>query len=344
MRIQSAGHLLSAFALAAGAGLLAGTASASDFYAGKTLTMVIGSGAGGGYDRYGRVVGKYMAKHIPGNPTLVPRNMPGAGSVKAAEFLFSLAPKDGTHIGIVQPGALVEPLFNSTRQFGFEPPKYEAIGSANSGTRLCVTFHTSKVKSMEDAMKIESTVGGNAPGSATTDYSLMLNNLAGTKFKVVNGYDTTAKVVLAMERGEVDGVCGFDTASLASQRPDWYGTKLTHMIVQVGLTPDPDVEKLGAPSIWKYVTGRNRDVAELILAQQEFHRTFLAPPGTPAEQVAILRDAFDKAMVDPEFLAEAKKSKLDIAPKKGQFVGDLIKKIYNAPKDLVESAQKSMGR
>ncbi|MFM1815880.1 MAG: hypothetical protein RLZ98_2575 [Pseudomonadota bacterium] len=318
-------------------------ATAEDFYAGKTLTMIIGSGSGGGYDRYGRVVGRYLVKHIPGSPTLVPRNMPGAGSLKAAEYLFNLAPKDGTTVGIVQPGALVEPLF-STKKFRFNPPEYEYVGSANSGTRLCVTFHTSKVKTFEDALKTEATMGGNAPGSATTDYALMLNNLAGTKFKVVNGYDSTSKIVLAMERGELDGVCGFDTASFASQRPDWYGTKLSHMIIQVGLNPDPDLEKYSVPSIWKYVSGRNREVAELILAQQEFHRTFLTPPGTPAAQLAILRTAFDAAMKDPEFRAEAKRTKLDIAPKTGQFVDTLIKKMYRSPKDLVTSAQKAMGR
>lgn len=319
-------------------------ASAADFYEGKTISLVIGSGPGGGFDRYGRVVGRHIVKYIPGKPTVVPKNMPGAGSGQAAEYLFSIAPKDGTVFGILQPGALVEPLLNSTQKFRFDPPKLTYIGSANSGTRLCVMFHASKVKTFEDARKIEANMGGNTPGSATTDYAELLNNLAGTKFKIVNGYNSSSKVVLAMERGELDGVCGFDATSFAAQRPDWYGTKLTNMIIQVGITPDKELEKMGAPSIWKFVLGKKRQVAELILAQQEFHRPFAAPPGTAPKQLAILRAAFDKTMKDAEFLADAKKSKLDVAPKTGQEVERLIKKMYGAPKDLVKQAQKALGR
>lgn len=319
-------------------------ARATDDFAGKTLSVVIGSGSGGGFDRYGRLVGTYLAKHLPGKPTVVPRNMPGAGSMKAAEYLFSIAPKDGTVFGILQPGAIVEPLFNAKQTFRFNPPEFEYLGSANSGTRLCVAFHTSKVKSMEDARTVIANMGGNAPGSSTTDYAHMLNNLAGTKFKIVDGYDSTSKVMLAIERGELDGVCGFDSASFAAQKPDWYGTKLTSMFVQVGLQVDPELEKLGAASLWKFVSGRNREIAELIVGQQEFHRPFVVPPGTPAATVAAMRKAFDAALKDKEFMAEAKKSKLDIEPKSGAFVGNLVKKMYGSPRDLIEAARKALGR
>ncbi len=320
------------------------TAVAADFYAGKTITIIIGSGSGGGYDRYGRTIGRHISKHIPGLPNVIAKNMPGAGSMKAAEYLFNIAPKDGTTIGIIFPGAIVEPLINSKKKFRFDPPKFEIIGVANAGTRLCVTFHTSKVKSFEDAQKMEAQMGGNSPGSSTTDYAEMLNNLAGTKFKIVNGYKSSSRVVLAMERGELDGICGFDAASFRSQRPDWYNTKLTHMLVQAAIKPHPELTKIGVPSIWKYVTGKNREVAELILAQQEFHRPFVAPPTTPAARVAILRAAFDKTMKDPEFLAEAKKSRLDINPKTGPEVAQLITRMYASPKDVVEGARKALGR
>lgn len=276
---------------------------AKDYYAGKTVEMMIGSGVGGGYDRYGRSVGRHLVQYLPGQPTLVAKNMPGAGSMKAAEYMFNIAPKDGTAIAILQPGALFEPAVNHELKFKYEPAKLEMIGSANSGTRLCVTYQKSKIKTFEDALRMTATMGGNAAGSSTTDYPLFLNSLAGTKFKIINGYDSTSKVVLAMERGEVDGVCGFDSASFASQRPDWYGTDKTNIILQMGLTPDPDLEKMGVPSIWKYVKGENRKVAEVILAQQEFHRPFVAPPGTPREQLTLLRTAFDKTMRDKEFLA-----------------------------------------
>lgn len=341
--VRSLLHMpLVASAMAFGAS--AGAAVADDYYTGKSIEIYIGAGTGGGYDRYGRTVGRYLVKHVPGNPNLVPRNMPGAGSMKVAEYMSNIAPKDGTAIAILQPGALFEPLVNDKLKFRYDPAAFEIIGSANSGTRVCVTFHTSKIKTFEDALKMPSNVGGNNIGSSTTDYAEMLNNLAGTKFKIINGYNSTSLVVLAMERGEVDGVCGFDTASFEAQKPDWYGTELAQMIVQVGITPDPELEKMGVPSLWKYVSGRERDVAELILSQQEFHRPFVAPPGTPERQMTILRAAFDAAMSDPEFKAEAKKTKLDIAPKTGKQVGELVKKVYGSPKDLIADAKKALGR
>jgi tripartite-type tricarboxylate transporter receptor subunit TctC len=330
--------------LAALVGIAVSPALADDFYKGKTLEVYIGAGAGGGYDRYGRTVGHHMARHIPGNPSVVPRNMPGAGSMKLAEYMSTIATKEGTAIAILQPGALFEPLVNDKLKFRYDPAKLEIIGSANSGTRVCITYHTSKIKTFEDALKIPANFGGNAAGSSTTDYAEMLNNLAGTKFKIINGYDSTSLVVLAIERGELDGVCGFDTASFEAQKPDWYLTKLTNMILQVGITPDPELEKRGVPSLWKYISGRKRDVAELILSQQEFHRPFVAPPGTPDRQLTILRDAFEKTMNDPQFLADAKKQKLDIAPKSGKEVGNLIKKIYGSPQDLIVEARKALGR
>jgi tripartite-type tricarboxylate transporter receptor subunit TctC len=292
-------------------------AKASDFYAGKSIEILIGSGVGGGYDRYARTVLHHMVRHIPGHPTYVPKNMPGAGSMKTAEYLTTQAPKDGTTIALLQPGALFEPLVNDKLKFRYDPAKLAMIGSANSGTRVCVTYHKSKIKTFEDAMKIPSNMGGNSPGSSTTDYALMLNHLAGAKFNVVN---------------------------FAAQKPDWYNTDQSHMILQVGIEPDPELEKMGVPSIWKYVSGRNRDVAELILSQQEFHRPFVAPPGTEPAQLAILRTAFDKTMKDPDFLADAKKAQLDIAPKTGRTIEALMKKVYEAPKDLVEEARKALGR
>ncbi len=333
-----------AISLVTGTMLTLQPANSADFYAGKTLTIVIGSGAGGGYDRYGRTVGRYMVKYIPGRPTVVPKNMPGAGSMKAAEYLYNIAPKNGTTIAILQPGALMEPLINATKKFRFDPPKFEYIGSANSGVRLCVMYHKAKVKTFEDAMKYQATVGGNAPGSSTTDYAQMFNRLAGTKFKIVNGYKSSSRVVLAMERGELDGICGFDAASFRSQRPDWFNTKLTNMIVQSSITPSAELEKLGVPPMWKYVKGKDRKIAELVLAQQEFHRPFVAPPGTPAANLTIMRTAFAKAMKDAKFLADAKKSKLDINPKSGEVVDRLIKKMYASPKALVIGARKALGR
>ncbi|MGE0629069.1 MAG: Bug family tripartite tricarboxylate transporter substrate binding protein [Hyphomicrobiaceae bacterium] len=319
-------------------------AAAQAPYAGKNITMIVGSGAGGGFDLYGRLVGRFLTKHIPGNPNVIVQNMPGAGSMKATEYIYAVAPKDGLTIGIVFPGAIVEPLISSDKKFRFEPPKLSYLGSANSGTRLCITHHTSKTKTFDDALKQETTMGGSAPGDSTTDYSQMFNSLAGTKFKIVTGYKSSNAIVLAIERGEVDGLCGFDAASFRAQRPDWYSGKLANMIVQAGITPDPELTRLGVPSIWKYVTGENRKVAELILSQQEFHRPFIAPPNIPADRLEILRKAFDATVADKEFLEAAAKSKLDIAPKSGAVVAKLVTEMYAAPKELVVRIRQALRR
>jgi tripartite-type tricarboxylate transporter receptor subunit TctC len=329
-------------AVAFGGMMSAVPALSQDFYAGKTINLYVGSGSGGGFDLYGRALARHMPKHIPGRPNIVVNNMPGAGSMKAAEFIYTHAPKDGTAFAIVFPGAIVEPLISSKEKFRFEPPKFEFLGSANSGARLCITFHTSKVKTFQDAQRIEATMGGSAAGDSTSDYALLFNALAGTKFKVVLGYKSTSETLLAVERGEVDGLCGFDAASFAAQRPAWYGTNLANIIVQASLEPREDLTKLGAPSILNFVSGDNRKALELVLAQQEFHRPFIAPPGTAPAQLAILRKAFAATMEDAEFLADAKKQNLDIAPKSGEVVTKLVKEMYATPAHLVALVTKAL--
>ncbi len=328
--------------LSLGSALLVTPATAQDFYAGKTLTVTVGSGVGGGFDLYARTVARHIVKYLPGKPNAIVQNMPGAGSMKATEFIYTLAPKDGTAFAIVFPGALVEPLLIGREKFRFDPPKLEFLGSANSGARLCITFHTSKVKTFEDAQRMTATMGGSAPGDSTTDYTLMLNALAGAKFKSIQGYKSTSETLLAVERGELDGLCGLDASSFQAQRPAWYGTKLSNMLIQVSLEPKPDLTKLGAPSVWKYVPEENRKVMELILAQQEFHRPFIAPPGTPAPRLAELRKAFAATMNDKDFLADAKRQNLDIAPKSAEVVSKLVRDMYAAPADIVQRAAKAL--
>lgn len=338
--VQLGGSVLFASAMLAGAAVPQATAQTS--YEGKTFVITIGTDAGGGYDLYGRVVGRHIAKHLPGRPTVIPQNMPGAGSMKAAEFLYALAPKDGSTIGIIFPGAIIEPLIGDRAKFRYDPTKLEYLGSADSGVRLCVTYRTSKIKTFEDAMTLPSTMGGSSPGSSTTDYAQILNSLAGTRFKIVNGYKSSVDTMLALERGEVDGICGYDSNSFKAQRPTWFGTPLSNMIVQTSLEPSEALIKMGVPSIWKFVSGENRRIAELIFAQQEFHRPFVAPPGVPAAQLAVLRQAVMATFADPEFLADARKSSLDINPKDGATVSALVAKMYASPPDLVERMRKSI--
>jgi tripartite-type tricarboxylate transporter receptor subunit TctC len=324
--------------------LLSNQALAEGFYQGKTLTVIVGTDVGGGFDVYGRAVARHMHKHLPGQPNVVVQNMPGAGSMKAAEYLYGIAPRDGTVIAIVFPAALIEPVMAEAGRFRYDPSKYGYLGTADSSTWLCIMFHKSKIKTFEDAQTIPSTLGGVAAGSSTVDYVHMFNALADTKFKLVSGYKSTAEIVLAIDRGEVDGVCGYDTNSLKAQKPDWYGTPLANIIVQAGLEPSETMTKMGVPSIWKYITGENRRVAELIVSQQVFGRPFVAPPAVPESQLNMLRAAFTSTMADPEFLADTQRLKLDINSKDGAEVRALIEKIYAAPKELIERMKQVLRR
>lgn len=325
-------------------GLMVGAAPAlgqPSFYEGKTIALVVGTAAGGGYDIYGRSLARHIGRHIPGNPTIIVQNMPGAGSGKAAEFMYTHAPKDGATIGLIFPGIVMEPLLQPGK-FRFDPTKFEYLGSADSGVRLCVTHRTSKIKSMEDVLKMPSTFGGSSVGSSTTDYAQLLINLAGAKIKIVNGYKSSNDTVFAMERAEVDGICGYDSSSFKAQKPDWYDTAEAHMILQASLEPSDELTKLGVPSIWKYITGDSRKIAEVVIAQQEFHRPFLLPPGVPTDRIATLRRAFDATMRDPEFLADAARMKLSITPKDAATVTKLIMDLYAAPKDLIAQVNKAL--
>ncbi len=332
---------LTASALLAAATIAAAPASAQNFYEGKTINLYVGSTAGGGFDLYSRVLSRFMPRHIPGSPIILVQNMPGASSGKTAEYISVIAPKDGTAFGMVFPGIIVEPLLQPGK-FRFDPTKFEFLGSADSGSRLCVTHRTSKIKTFDDLFKMQGTFGGSGPGSAPADYAQMLANLAGAKMRVINGYKGSNDTLFAVERAELDGICGLDSSSFKAQKPDWFNTPEAQMILQVALEPFPELTKLGVPHIWKYVTGENRKIAEVILAQQEFHRPYIAPPGTNPQQLATLRKAFMATLQDKEFLAEATKMKLSITPKDGETVTALVKKMYASPRELIDKVNKAM--
>jgi tripartite-type tricarboxylate transporter receptor subunit TctC len=327
------------FAAVAGA-TLALPAAAADYYAGKTIELVVGGDAGGGYDIYARAVARHLAGHIPGNPTIVVKNMPGAGSTRAGIYISSVAPKDGTSIGAMMPGAIIGPLLDDKPNLQFDPTKVLYVGTADSGVRVCATYGTSKIKTFEDAQKQKTILGASSAGGATRDYAYMHNHTAGTKFEVVSGYKGTVDVALAMERGEVDGMCGWDWSSVKSQKSDWISEKKANVLVQVSLEPLDELTERGVPHIWKFVPKEDdRKVAELVVSQQVFQRSYIAPPQTPAEVLGILRTAFDAAMKDPAFLADAEKMKISITPLAGGKVQDLIARLYSTPREFVERAK-----
>jgi tripartite-type tricarboxylate transporter receptor subunit TctC len=340
--VRSAYRRVGAAAVLALAGaLVCWPAHAEDFYANKTINLIAGADVGGGYDIYARAIARHIDRFIPGKPTILVQNMPGAGSNKAAEYMFAQAPKDGTAIAILFPGAIMGPLLEE-KPARFDPKQFEYLGTADSSTRVCVTWHASKAKTLEDAQKVEGILGASAAGGSSRDYGFMLNNLAGTKFKVVSGYKGSNEISLAIERGEVDGMCGFDWTSIKSQKPDWVKDKKLNVLVQIALEPEEELTKWGAPHIWKYVSGDDRKVMELVISQQVFGRPFLAPPGTPADRVKILRDAFMATLKDKEFLADAEKVKIVISPLSGSEVQKVVKSLYEAPKEIVDRAKKAI--
>jgi tripartite-type tricarboxylate transporter receptor subunit TctC len=331
---------LIAFA-AMSAALPATAARAADYYAGKSVDLMVGAPPGGGYDIYGRIVGRHIGRHIPGNPTIIPKNMPGAGSARAAGFISTIAPKDGTVIANIMPGAVIGPLLDPKTEILFDPTKVMYLGNVNNGTRVCISGKNSKIKTFDDALKSSGgTFGGVSSNDSTRDYGYMHKKTSGAQYNMVTGYQGTPDLSLALERGEIDGFCGFDWASLKSQKPDWVRDKAVNFLLQDSLEPNEELTRMGVPHVFKYVkTDDSRKVVELILSQQVFHRSFIAPPETPAEALRILRTAFDATMTDPQFLAEAEKLRIDVAPLSGAKVQDVVQKLYQSPKDIIEKAR-----
>jgi tripartite-type tricarboxylate transporter receptor subunit TctC len=320
--------------------IAAASASAADFYAGRTIEFDVGADVGGGYDIYARTLARHMGRHIPGNPTIVVKNMPGAGSGRTAVFISNVAPKDGGTLGALMPGAIIGPLLDDKPETQFDPTKVIYIGSADAGTRVCATYQNSKIKTFDDALKNKTIIGATAAGGATRDYAYLHNHTSGTKMDVVAGYKGTADITLAMERGEVDGTCGWDWSSVKSQKADWLRDHKLNLLLQVGLEANAELTRLGVPEIWKYVAGEdNRKVVELVVSQQVFQRSYVAPPGTPAEQIATLRTAFDATVIDPQFLADADTVRIAISPLPGAKVQEIVQKLYATPKAIVDRAK-----
>lgn len=327
-------------ALATMALLLTPSARADDFYKGKTIVISVGNSAASGFDAYARLLARGMSKHIPGAPNVIVQHMPGAGGAKVNEHTALIAPKDGTAIAITMPGSLLQPLIEGADKYRYDPTELSFIGNADSGTRVCIIAARSGVKSLDDARSKKVTLGSTAPGGSLFDYAKFKKELLGMQFNIITGYPSPGDVLVAVERGELDGVCGLDISTLKTLRPEWIGSKDYNILVQVNVSPDrtnAEMTKLGVPSLWKYVPGDKRQVVELIVGQQAFHRPFLAPPGTAPAQLKILRDAFTAALKDPEILAEADKMKLAVDPTTGEEVTAAVKAMYASPRSLVNA-------
>jgi tripartite-type tricarboxylate transporter receptor subunit TctC len=312
----------------------------ADFYRGRTVTLVIGYSAAGGYDTYARVVARHLGDHIPGRPTILPQNMEGAGSLRAANYLYAAAPKDGSVIGMVARGMAMEPLIGRSHA-SFDSRKLTWLGSGTNEVSTCVTGHASAVKTWGQALTTPFTVGGEGSGSDPDVFATVMRNVFGVKLRLVSGYPGTAEITLAIERGEIDGRCGWSYSSLKQQHPDWVANQQVNILVQLALSRSPELPDV--PLIADLATtDRQRQILRLVFSRQAMARPFLAPPGIPDDRKQALRAAFDETMKDPAFLAEAKQHGLEVNPVSGAEIDKLIEELYQTPADIIAEVRASI--
>jgi tripartite-type tricarboxylate transporter receptor subunit TctC len=322
----------------------AGAAKADDSVAsnfkGRTVNMVIGYTVGGGYDLNARLLAKYLGKHIPGDPYVTPQNMPGAGSLKAAKYLFSIAPKDGTAIGTFGRSIPLEPLLGGGADF--DARKLTWLGSITSDVSLCITWQTSKIKTTQDLMTKPVKLAGQGAGSDPDVFTNTLKNLFNPKIKLVTGYPGSNEAGLAMERGEVDGECGVSWSTVSITHPDWVKDHKIHILIQMALERHPQLQNV--PLVFDFAKDdETKKVLKVIVASQTFARPFAAPPGMPADITAALRKAFVDTMNDKDFLAEADKLKLEVRPVSYQKIDELLADLYATPPDILAKAKAAVG-
>src|SRR5215203_4401590 len=299
------------------------------FYKGKTITIVVASSPGGGYDLYGRMIARHIGKHIPGNPSVVVNNMPGAASNVAAAYIYNVAPKDGTVIGALFMGAVVDPLFGNRPRPTHDTSKFNYIGNANKDVYVCLIRAEAPVKNFAETFDKEIVMGGTAEGASTRDFSVLLKNLLGAKFKIVSGYPGSREVNLAMERGEVHGGCGQSWSSVAANHRTQFNEGRFKVLVQEDTAGYPELNSQGIPRTIEFAkTDEQRQILDLVYSQTVFGRPYVVAPEVPKERVDALRKAFMAAIRDPDMMAEAKKIDLDIDAISGEELQTMIGRIY----------------
>jgi predicted outer membrane repeat protein len=309
--------------------------SAEDFFKTATLSMYVGSGGGGGYDAIARLVARHMTRYLPGSPNFIIKNMPTAAGVASANFIYNSAPRDGSAILAAQNASLVLPLYDSPVAH-YDPRRFEWIGSTDKQEAICATWITSPVKTLEDATKRDVPVAATGVSAGPGVYPKVLNALFGTRFKVISGYDT-GSMRLAVEKGEVEGICGLAWQTYKAISYDWVESKKLNVLVQLGLEKNAELREVPL-AIDLLKNSADREVLELIVLPQEFGRPFLAPPGVPADRMAIYRKAFQAVLRDAQFLAESAKQRLSIEPLDDRQIQALLERAYAAPKPIHDRA------
>jgi tripartite-type tricarboxylate transporter receptor subunit TctC len=330
--------------LSAVVGLLAGPAGAvaqtpAELYRGKTVSLLVGFGPGGEDDLWARTVSRHLSNHIPGNPNVIPVHMPGSGGLLVANRLYNTAAKDGTMIGMINRGIPFEPLLGG-QGTQFDALKINYIGSPGRDTTVCAARKDAPVQTMQELYGKELTVGGTGSGADTAIYPDFLSALLGMKFKLVKGYQGSHEIQLAMERGEVQGIClAYDSLS----RGTLARNNQINVLLQAALTPDPRIKD--APSVLESAhTPDERKALELFFARAAIGRPFVAPPEVPAERIAALRQAFDATLRDPGFVEDAKKQNLNVVPVTGPEMADIVSNAYKTPPEIVKRTIQALGR
>lgn len=301
----------------------------SDFYAGKTIRMIIRTGVGGGYDQYSRLLARHIGRNIPGNPTILPVNMPGGGGIVAANYVAQVAPRDGTILTMVGQGLVVDQALGLNSSFKADLRTFNWVGNLSKSNQLTVAWHTSKTKSYEDALKRETLIGASGAGSISTQLPAFYNNLLGTKFKIVYGYPDGRDIDMAMERGEVEGRGTNPWASYRANSPRFVTEKLIVPLLQAGLTKEPELPDV--PLIIDVVKPADRPLAEFMARAVSVGRPIATTPGTPPERVEALRRAFDATLKDPEFIRDAETQRAEIDSMTGEELQATVQALIGAP-------------
>jgi tripartite-type tricarboxylate transporter receptor subunit TctC len=306
----------------------------------QTVTVVVGYSPGASYDIYMRNFVRHLGKHLPGNPNVVPQNMTGAGSLRAANYIYNAAPKDGTTLGMFARGLAMQPLLDNTG-VQYDPVKFNWLGSLSADVSLVLSWHTKPFKTIDDLRTREMVVAGTGSGADSVIFPYILNGVLGTKMKVVTGYPGAADFLLAVERQEADGTAGVSWSGLNAAKPEWIAKKSINVIVQLGLKRHPEMNP--APLVMDVAKNdSDRAILELIFSRQDMAYPVVAPPDVPPERVAVLRRAFEAVLKDPEYLADAKKQHLEADYMRGEEVEALIKRVMASPPDVIERARKAI--
>ncbi|MGH6769509.1 MAG: Bug family tripartite tricarboxylate transporter substrate binding protein [Xanthobacteraceae bacterium] len=304
----------------------------------RPIIIYVAGTAGGGIDLYGRLVSRHLGRHIPGNPQVTVQTMPGAGGIRAANFLARQAPKDGTAITTFAGGPILEPLIGS-RKTDYDSSKLTWIGAISKDVGMCIAWAKSPFKTIQDVQKREMVVAGTGAGSDTDTWPVILNELIGTKFKLVTGYQGTQETVMAIERGEAHGRCTFSLSALRTAKPDWLRDKKINILLQLALEKHKMFPNV--PLIYDLVTKpEDRQLLDLMIGTTAMARPFAGPPDLDPAKATLLRRGFDATMKDPEFLAEAKKIQAEVIPSRGEDVQKLVARLYATPKPVVERVKR----